>query len=41
MANFKLIEHAHFYTMQENGILKHCKAVEIPYFVRKKLGDRL
>ena len=34
-------EHAHFYTMQENGILKHCKAVEIPYFVRKKLGDIL
>lgn len=34
-------EHAHWYNVDSKGILRHGKAVEIPEYVRKTLGDQL
>ena len=34
-------EHAHWYNVDSKGIPRHGKAVEIPEYVRKALGDQL
>lgn len=34
-------EHAHWYNIDSKGIPRHGKAVEIPEYVGKALGDQL